>query len=159
MSQIPPYENPYDSPMSQPGFDGPPPPVSQGKIVAPGVALIVVGVLGLLMTIVSLLMAFQGEPPAIDPDMPEFFQEMMQGAHGPAAALIQSVFLLVNALIIAGGVSMVRVKLWGLALTASILAMVNFGNCCCLLGLPVGIWSLVILLLGDVKTAFERNAW
>jgi len=48
--------------------------------------------------------------------------------------------------------------MWPLAMTASILSMLNFGNCCCLLGIPVGIWALVILLMPDVKEAFRLNA-
>ena len=44
-----------------------------------------------------------------------------------------------------------------LGIAASIVAMINFGNCCCLLGIPIGIWSLVILMQPDVKAAFDQN--
>jgi len=125
----------------------------RGKVVAPGVALIIVGVLGMIMTLISLVLAFQ-PPPPIDPDTPEWLAEIRRGSYGLGAAVIQTVFLVVNGLIIAGGILMTRFSSWGLALTASILAMLNFGNCCCLLGLPVGIWATVVLSGADVKAAF-----
>ena len=34
-------------------------------------------------------------------------------------------------------------------------AMINIGNCCCLLGLPFGIWSLVVLLKPEVAEKFR----
>jgi len=41
------------------------------------------------------------------------------------------------------------------ALAASILAMVNVGSFCCVPGIPVGIWCLVILLTPEVRAAFQ----
>ncbi|MEZ6096771.1 MAG: hypothetical protein R3C03_21525 [Pirellulaceae bacterium] len=133
------------------------PQASRGKIIAPGIALIVVGSLGLIMSIVSIFMALFGAPPAIDPTQPEWLQDLQRNGRGTFPAIIQGAFVLLNIAIIAGGISMVRVKNWGIGLTATIAAMINFGNCCCVLGLPVGIWSLVILLQDDVKRAFESN--
>lgn len=42
-----------------------------------------------------------------------------------------------------------------LAILASILAMLPCISPCCFLGLPVGIWSLMILLDPDVRAAFD----
>jgi hypothetical protein len=36
--------------------------------------------------------------------------------------------------------------------------MINIGTCCCIIGLPAGIWSLVILLQPDVSKAFDQNS-
>ena len=129
----------------------------QAKVIAPGVALIVVGVLGMLMTLISLVLAFQ-EPPPIDPETPEWIAEIRRGSYGLGAAMIQMIFLVANGLIITGGIMMTRFSSWGLALTASILAMLNFGNCCCLLGLPIGIWATVVLSSEDVKAAFRAGS-
>jgi ABC-type proline/glycine betaine transport system permease subunit len=52
---------------------------------------------------------------------------------------------------------MFRIRTWALAMTSAVLMMINFGNCCCLIGLPIGIWALVILLLPDVQDAFKRS--
>lgn len=111
----------------------------------------------MIMTIVSLVAALVAAPPVADPNVPEWINEMQRSAHGPLAAGIQSAFILVNILIITGGIAMVRVKGWGLALTGTIIAMLNFGNLCCVLGLPIGIWSLVILLQNDVQARFKQK--
>ena len=51
-----------------------------------------------------------------------------------------------------------KVKVQAPAIAASIVSMFNVGSCCCVIGLPIGIWALVILLMGDVKRAFEFSA-
>jgi len=155
MSQVPPYNNPYATPLG--GGQKPGSPANSGKITAPGIALVITGGLGMIMTLFSIVWAFVGPEPPFNPDMPEFFREIQQGGRGPLAAAVQVIFIFVNAVIIAGGVAMIRQSMWGLALAASIVAMVNIGNCCCLIGLPIGIWSLVILLMADVKAAFAQN--
>jgi hypothetical protein len=33
-----------------------------------------------------------------------------------------------------------------------------FTGCCCLVGVPLGIWSLIVLFNKDVKQAFEAKA-
>lgn len=45
---------------------------------------------------------------------------------------------------------------YGWAVVASLLAAIPFTNSCCCIGLPVGIWSLVILFGSDVRLAFAR---
>jgi hypothetical protein len=50
---------------------------------------------------------------------------------------------------------MQRLQMYGLAMTSSILAMIPCLSPCCLLGLPFGIWALVILNQDHVKQSFE----
>ncbi len=61
MSQLLLYDpfpkNPYAQPMRQPGFGQHQMRPSSTKIVAPGIALIVVGVLGLIMSSISIVVA------------------------------------------------------------------------------------------------------
>jgi hypothetical protein len=128
------------------------------KVGIPAVTLIVLGCLGLGLSILSGIMALVGEADPVDPTAPPFVQAIQEGSHGPVAAAIQVMFVFVNGTIILGAIQMLRFRSWGLALTASILAMLNFGNCCCLLGLPVGIWSAVVLSLEDVRDAFRAVA-
>jgi predicted Zn finger-like uncharacterized protein len=65
------------------------------------------------------------------------------------------VLALIGLLVAFSGIQMMRFKTYGLALTGSIVAMLIFYPCCCVLGLPVGIWSIIILSRQDVKSAFE----
>ncbi len=149
--------NPYQSPQYPSSQLGSPPPVDprdsvRGRVMAPAIVLIVISTLGLATSIFNVAFAFA--EPQIDPNDPPFIQEIKKGSTGPVVAAIQSAFVITNLLIIGGAVQMIRFKTWGFALAASILAMLNFGTFCCVLGLPVGIWSLVILLQPDVKQAF-----
>ena len=43
---------------------------------------------------------------------------------------------------------------WPMALAASVVAMLPCLSPCCCLGLPIGIWSLVVLLDNNVKASF-----
>ncbi|HEX5105574.1 MAG TPA: hypothetical protein VFV87_17265 [Pirellulaceae bacterium] len=143
--------NPYASPPFAPE-----PPTFrrqvEGKVKPPAIVLIVAAVLGLGFSLFNV--AFSFTEPQVDPNAPEFLREMQQGAVGPVAGAIQGAFAAINLLVLVGAVQMMRLKMWGLAVAASVVAMVNFGSCCCVLGLPVGIWSLVVLLSPEVKAAF-----
>lgn len=126
------------------------------RVMAPAIALICIAVLGLGVSAFNIVFAFGPKRP-IDPNAPEFLKKMQESTQGPTAAILQGVFFVVNAAIIVGAVFMLRFDSWAMGLVASILAMVNLGSCCCILGLPVGIWSLVILLQNDVKQAFSSS--
>lgn len=128
------------------------------KVMIPAIFLIVVGVLGLLASIFGCVNAAISPPPPVDPNAPEAVKAFVQGSVGPAAVGIQAFFILFNAFLIFGAVQMLRMKAWPLALSSSIAAIINFGSCCCILGIPVGIWSIVILFVPDVKEAFKANA-
>jgi hypothetical protein len=58
-------------------------------------------------------------------------------------------------LILIGGLKMKNAQSYGLALTASIVAVIPCVSPCCLLGIPFGIWALVVLNNPDVKAAFR----
>jgi hypothetical protein len=150
------------NPYASPGYSAPVSPTralaSKGKVTVPAVALIVTGAMGLCGSIFSCIWSMVVEPPPIDPNMPPLMQQFMQGSAGPMALAIQAVFIIVNLVVLAGAVQMLRFKAWNLAVTSTILAMINIGNCCCVIGLPIGIWGLVILMQNDVKLAFAQNS-
>jgi len=152
-----PNPNPYSSPgyygeLPQPGLR----PRVEGIVRAPAIVLLVVSMLGLAASTFNVIFAFQD--PMIDPNAPPVVQELQKGAVGPQAAIVQGLFVLLNLFIIAGCVQMMRLQTWGLALAACIAAMVNVGTFCCVLGLPIGIWGIVILVREDVKMAFRSPA-
>jgi phage FluMu protein Com len=77
-------------------------------------------------------------------------------AVGNVAGQIFAVVLsgIVMLTILAGGIQMIRFKVWGLCLAACILTMAPC-NCFCILGLPIGIWGTVMLSLSSVRSAFR----
>ena len=157
--------NPYpesNNPYSSPIHSSQEPPSRSGsakpKIMAPAIALLIISMIGLLASLFNVVFALVGEPFAPDPAAPDWVNEMQKNSVGGFAAGLQAFFALLNLVIMFGAIQMLRLKSWGASLVASILAMINFGTCCCVLGIPVGIWSLVILLQNDVRKAFEEAA-
>jgi hypothetical protein len=130
---------------------------AQAMVMAPAICMMVLGgleialaILGILLRILGIgLMAAGGGPgqgqPAGDAEM------MAQMAGGVIGSIIG---ISLGALILTGGIMMKQLRNYGLAMTGSIVAMVPC-SLCCLLGLPLGIWSLVVLNNQDVKDAFR----
>ena len=68
----------------------------------------------------------------------------------------QSVIGIVVAIVILlGAQKMKQLEAYGFALTSAILAMIPCISPCCLVGLPYGIWSIVVLSESQVKHAFR----
>ena len=65
------------------------------------------------------------------------------------------VFGLMQCFVAFAGFQMKNLKNHHVALAGSVLAMLPCSGCCCMAGLPIGIWSLVILNNSDVKQAFR----
>ena len=63
--------------------------------------------------------------------------------------------LAVGAFILVGAFKMMKLRSYGMAVAASIIAMIPCVSPCCCLGLPFGIWALVVLSRREVKSAFE----
>jgi len=150
----PPSSNPYESPLAYTNVMPEPGEPPRAKVMAPAIAMLLLAGLGLMMGTLGVIMAMFGDAPPINPDDPEFMQAFQRGRVGALAVVLQVTLSSLNLVIIAGAIQMLRFKSWGLALTAAIVSMCNVGNCCCLLGIPVGIWALVILLQQDVQRAF-----
>ena len=127
-----------------------------GSVLAPAMALILVAAIGLLFSGFNFAMSF-GEA-KVDPTAPPMVQEIQRGTAGPLATGIQGTFCLLNLFIIFSAVQMMRLQNWGMAVAGSVLAMVNLGSCCCVVGIPVGIWSLSALMSPDTISMFSAAA-
>jgi hypothetical protein len=62
---------------------------------------------------------------------------------------------LVAPVIIYGAIQMMRGRSFGLSRTAAILAVIPLTSCCFVIGIPFGIWALVVLSQPDVKALFR----
>ena len=126
-------------------------------VKGPAIALIAIASLGVAYYGLNALFAlFHGGmifhrqmPPNIPPQMRAF----IQGMRGPMAGVISLVIAAVNGFVLFGAVEMLRLRNYGVAMVASIVAMLPC-QCCCLLGLPAGIWALVTLNKPEVKSQF-----
>lgn len=138
----------------------------ENKVMGPAIALIVLGILGVFLTIPGFFVGF------IDPrlleqmDLPidsrardqmnEAFQKAIEGS----SIVMSLVFVVVNVFITWAGVRMLSMKSWTAAVIANVVVMIAclFQCCCCPIGLPIGVWGLVVLFDGNVKQAFEAKA-
>ncbi len=139
----------------------------EGKVAGPAIGLIVVGVLGVLLTIPSF---FTG---MIDPELfaklqermpPEFREqfdvtEVIANSTSGASLTWNVLMLAANVFIAWAGARMLSLKSWTAAIVASSLMMATcLCQCCCPIGVGIGIWSLIVLLDPNVKQAFEAKA-
>jgi hypothetical protein len=80
------------------------------------------------------------------------FATIMSGVVGMVGSVV---WMLLGALIIFGGVKMKSLKSYGLSMAAAVLAALPCTSYwCCLIGLPVGIWAIVVLMDQQVKASF-----
>ncbi len=127
------------------------------QVSAPSIGLLVTGIVGGVFSIIGLFMSILGTSISslmadrFD-EFDERYTELYEGAVGIASSLIG---ILVAALIIYAALKMKELTQYGLCMAASILAMIPCISPCCIIGLPIGIWCLIVLTKPEVKTAFH----
>jgi hypothetical protein len=122
---------------------------SAGAISAakgPGIALVVVGALGLVMSLFYVVQAIVGHP-LLGPA-----NELPEGS--PFYWVAAFVTILWGAVVTLGGVKLMQLQSYGSVMVAVIFAMLPC-NPCCLPGIPIAIWALVVMARPDVKRAFR----
>jgi hypothetical protein len=134
------------------------------SVIAPAICLLIVSIIGLLCDGFNFVRVLTMPPPRAE-DVVRIFpgfkgqekqlDEQLKAMTGPVAAAFSAVFLVLCLVTLFGSLAMLAGRMRWLGILGSIAAMVNLGSCCCVLGLPFGIWSLVVLLNEDVKNAFQ----
>ncbi|HEX7619385.1 MAG TPA: hypothetical protein VF480_11790 [Verrucomicrobiae bacterium] len=126
-------------------------------VKGPAIALIIVASLGVvyygfsgLFTLFTGGMMFHQEMPS---NIPPQMRAFIQGMQGPLAGLISLVIAVVNGFVLFGAIKLLRLQNFRLVMAAVIFAMLPC-QCCCLLGLPFGIWALMVLNKPQVKSQF-----
>jgi hypothetical protein len=134
------------------------PPIRE-RVSGPAIGLLVTGIIGIVGQLIGLLLNLlgiglfaAGAQQQGAPAQQAQFMAYFQGTGAIVAAIIGSV---VGILIVLGAIKMRNLESYGLAMTASILAMIPCVSPCCLLGLPMGIWAIVVLGKPEVKAAFH----
>jgi len=126
-------------------------------VKGPAIALIVTAGLGAayygfsgLFTLFTGGMLFHHEMPA---NIPPQMQAFLEGMRGPLAGVINLVIAALNGFVLFGAIKLLRFQNHTLATVASVAAMLPC-QCCCVFGLPFGIWALVVLNRPEVKSQF-----
>ena len=125
------------------------------KVQWPAIGLIIVGALNVLSALVLILgrivQLVDGREPVIT-DEDRRMGYMFAGIFFPIVSLIS---IAAAPVIIYGGVQMLRQRRYSLAVWAGILALIPLTSVCCIPGIPIGIWALIVLRHPDVRAAFE----
>jgi hypothetical protein len=124
------------------------------QVSGPATGLLVTGIIGALFAGLALIasIAGMGLAPFIRDEIPARYAEFWEGSVGAASSVVE---IAVAAFIIFAALKMRELRQWELSLAASIVAMIPCVSPCCILGLPIGIWALVVLLRPEVKEAFR----
>jgi hypothetical protein len=122
------------------------------RVSAPAIGLIVTGVLGIIFVVLGMLMvgvvglAAFADPSSRDA-LPSVGVSMGFGV----------IALALSALTAYAGWQMRQLRSWGLCMAGAIVGMLPCSGCC-LLGLPIGIWAIIVLIDNETKQAFDGGA-
>jgi hypothetical protein len=126
-------------------------------VKGPAIALIVTASLGIayygfsgLFTLFTGGTMFHHEMP---PDIPPQMRSFIEGMQGPLAGVINLMIAALNGFVLFGAIKLLRLRNLSVATVASVVAMLPC-QCCCLFGLPFGIWALMVLNKPEVKSQF-----
>jgi len=144
--------NPFQSPLSKDTMAGSS-EYARSKVKTPAIALLVAMSIGMVLVVISLLMNLLGAGlGAAAAGTDQGMMNLMSGTVGIVSGLIG---LAIGGVIIFGSLKMMKLESHGLAMTSAILAMLPCISPCCFLGLPFGIWALIVLSDAQVKASFR----
>jgi len=129
------------------------------RVFGPAIMLVVIGTLGLALSLYLVSRCLRGDPP--DPSdvdwLPEDSKQMMrQLAAGPFFVIWGSTLAALNFVSLLAARQMLYLRYWHFAVIGSILAIINGAlNWCCVAGIVIGIWALLVLYHPTVRRTFE----
>lgn len=129
------------------------------QVQAPAIALLVVGILYAIGGLGSC--GIGAVASTISPPPPKGMSKDEQAGYelgnkmsGPIYIGSGILSLIISGVMIFGALQMMKLRSYGLAMTSSILGMLPC-SFCCIAGLPIGIWSVIVLMKPEVKAAFS----
>jgi len=124
------------------------------RVSAPAVGLIVTGGLGAAIALLYVMLSAIGGLAALAG------RDAARELPGVGVSMVMSVFwLAIAGFIIYAGLQMRQLNGWGLSMAGAIVAMIPCISPCCLLGLPIGIWAILVLIDDEVKRAFGAGGF
>jgi hypothetical protein len=123
-----------------------------GKVKGPAMAIMIIGALGILWCLVFLALNLLGTGLGAlgGAAKSDRVVSLLSGGLGIMSNVLG---LVVYGLAIFGGLKMSKLESYTMAWVGTIAVSVPCA-CCCLFGLPVAVWSVIMLLNEDVKKAF-----
>ncbi|MHC2067672.1 hypothetical protein ACYFX5_09390 [Bremerella sp. T1] len=145
--------NPYSSPSSNnPSHNS----TAKGAVSAPAIALMVVSIIAIVLGLLGLV----GDVFLILSGAIERLEENDARAVSRYTSIlvrtVWGILLLVAAtFVLYGAVQMKSLTNYSIAKAAAIVAMIPLLGPCCVLGIPFGIWAIIVLGKPEVRDAFR----
>ncbi|PHS17685.1 MAG: hypothetical protein COA78_02875 [Blastopirellula sp.] len=140
-------ENPFQSPETS---DTSPPDTGTNPLIVPAIILLVLSSIYLILQIFALpgqvirIMNFDYGAPTILTEV--------------TTSIVALLLMFIAGLItLKGSYDMLYLKNHKSAMSGSVIAMIPFCSPCFLLGIPFGIWAVVLLKKPEVKALFEES--
>lgn len=126
------------------------------QVGGPAIGLLVTAILGLMGAVAGLAMnilgiGFSAAGMGGNPEA----ERLVHLFGGTLGILRNIIAILVGVFLLYAGLKMRKLENYSAGMIASIIAMVPCISPCCLIGLPVGIWALVVLNRPEVKVHFH----
>lgn len=127
---------------------------ASSQVSVPAIGLLVIAILDIIGNLISISISFvrEGFVPFIVRS--RVYNQLPHMFDGTVNIGISIAGLLVSGFVVYAALMMRELKQWELCIAASILYIIPCVSGCCILGIPFGIWSLVVLMKPDVKEAF-----
>ena len=130
------------------------------RVKGPAIGLKVTAILNSVLALWSLvkLTLFRTDLSQLYSGIPQFndpqVQHLLHLTQGPLGIINGLFALAMSILVLIGAAKMQSLRSFEFAFAAAILAMIPCLTPCCVLGLPFGIWALVVLNKPEVKSQF-----
>ncbi len=143
-------------PPSTPPPPAPPAVAPAQQVQGPAIGLVITGVIGILFALFRMLGSLFGFGMANFQNMGDIGPgaEYARYFVGGAGIVFGIVILVTSVFVIWAALQMKQLRGWTLSVVGSIVAMVPCLGPCCIVGIPIGIWALVVLMKPEVKAAF-----
>ena len=122
------------------------------QLKGPAIGLMATAGIGAAWQVLSLILNLMGAGMGAMMRGGEGMPNMLSGSIG---AVISVIGIVMAVVVFLGASKMKNAESFGFAMAAAIIAMIPCVSPCCLLGLPLGIWALIVLLKPEVKAAFQ----
>lgn len=132
-------------------------PRIKDRVYGPSMGVIVAGVMSGLSGLAQLLMASRRSMYGIGAFYGADESYRVGYRMGYITALVAAFLSLILApVIIYGGLRMMKLANFKLSRAAAVLALVPCTSCCFVVGIPLGIWALIVLNKPEIRQAFDQ---
>lgn len=134
---------------------------AKSKVMGPAIGILVNAGIALLSALLNIgygvfqVAMFASMPAPKGPGAPP--PTGVMAVTGGIYGLMALFYLILGGVMLYGGLQMLKLKRYPLAMTSCILALLPCQGCCYVTGIPFGIWGLVVLLDPKIKSVFTGS--